>query len=208
MPAKVAVNTEQIVISDGSSFLVTARDGSIDDNRAQGFFVRDTRLISYYEISINRYPLQLLASSSITHRVAIYEFTNSELLTVNGTLPYGRLIITVRRDILGGMHEDITITNHHSERVDFQLMLAIRSDFADIFQVKSKRLLARGESETTWQNGTLTTEYRNGTFKRGIIAAPDGSSTPPHYANGRLFFDVSLAPGESWHACVNFIALV
>lgn len=33
MPAKVAVNTEQIVISDGSSFLVTARDGPIDDNR-------------------------------------------------------------------------------------------------------------------------------------------------------------------------------
>jgi|GEM_PF-4793172 len=37
MPAKVAVNTEQIAISDGSSFLVTARDGSIDDDLAQGF---------------------------------------------------------------------------------------------------------------------------------------------------------------------------
>lgn len=58
MPAKVAVNTEQIVISDGSSFLVTARDGSIDDDRPQGFFVRDTRLISYYETSLNRQPLQ------------------------------------------------------------------------------------------------------------------------------------------------------
>lgn len=63
MPTKVAVNTEQIAISDGSSFLVTARDGSINDNRAQGFFVRDTRIISYYD-SINRYPLQLLASST------------------------------------------------------------------------------------------------------------------------------------------------
>ncbi len=128
MPAKVTVNTEQIVINDGSSFLVTARDGSIDDNRAQGFFVRDTRLISYYEISINRYRLQLLASSSISHRVAIHEFTNPELLTVNGKLPSGRLIITIRRDILGGMHEDIDITNHHGDRVEFQLMLAIRSD--------------------------------------------------------------------------------
>lgn len=208
MPAKIAVNTEQIVISDGSSFLVTARDGSINDNRAQGFFVRDTRLISYYEISINRYPLQLLASSSITHRVAIYQFTNPELLTINGTLPYGCLIITIRRDILGGMHEDINIINHHAERVEFQLMLAIRSDFADIFQVKSKQLLTRGEAETTWQNSMLTTEYRNGTFQRGIIVAPDGTSKPPRYANGRLFFDISLAPGETWHACVNFIALV
>jgi len=87
------------------------------------------------KFSINRYPLQLLASSSISHRVAIYKFTNPELLTVNGTLPSGRLIITIRRDILGGMHEDIDVINHHSDRVEFQLMLAVRSDFADILVV-------------------------------------------------------------------------
>lgn len=68
MPTKVTVNPGQIVINDGSSFLVTASDGSIDDNLAQGFFVRDTRLISYYEISINRYRLLLLASSIITQQ--------------------------------------------------------------------------------------------------------------------------------------------
>jgi len=37
----------------------------------------------------------------------------------------------------------------------------------------------------------LTTEYRNGAFHRGIIAAPD-ATTPPRYANGRLFFDIAL----------------
>jgi len=205
---KIAVNTEQIAISDGSSFLVTARDSSINDHRAQGFFARDTRLISYYEISINRYPLQLLNSSTLTHRIALYQFTNPELLTVRGTLPNGHLIVTVRRNILGGMHEDIDITNHYTARVEFQLILAIRSDFADIFQVKSKQLLARGQMETTWKDGALTTEYRNGPFHRGIITAPDGASTPPRYTNGRLFFDVALDPGETWHACVNFIAVV
>ncbi len=208
MPAKIAVNTEQLAISDGSSFLVTARDGSIDDCRAQGFFARDTRLISYYEISINRHPLQLLASSAITHRIALYQFTNSELPTTHGPLPFGRLVISVRRDILGGMHEDIDITNHHSKRVEFQLMLAIRSDFADIFQVKAKKLLVRGQMETTWKDGVLTTDYRNGPFHRGLIAAPEGTSTPPRYANGRLCFDVVLEPGQGWHACINFIALV
>jgi len=181
MPAKVAVNVEQIAISDGSSFLVTARDGSINDDRAQGFFVRDTRLISYYEISLNRSPLQLLASSSISHRVAVYTFTNPEMLTINGALPQGRLITTVRRDILGGMHEDIDITNHHRDRVEFQLMLAVRSDFADISQVKAQRLLTRGQAETVWKDGVLTTEYQNGAFRRGIIAVADGASTPPRY---------------------------
>lgn len=208
MPAKVAVNVEQIAISDGSSFLVTARDGSINDDRAQGFFVRDTRLISYYEISLNRSPLQLLASSSISHRVAVYTFTNPEMLTINGALPQGRLITTVRRDILGGMHEDIDITNHHRDRVEFQLMLAVRSDFADISQVKAQRLLTRGQAETVWKDGVLTTEYQNGAFRRGIIAVADGASTPPRYTNGRLLFDIALAPGETWHTCINFTALV
>lgn len=207
MPTKVTINPGQIVINDGSSFLVTASDGSIDDNLAQGFFVRDTRLISYYEISINRYRLLLLASSMITHHSASYEFTNPELLTVDEKLPYGRLMVTIRRDIVGGMHEDIDITNHHSEQVKFQLMLAVRSDFADIFEVKAKQILTRGETETTWKDGALTTEYRNGAFHRGIITAPVCASSTPRYANGRLLFDVVLAPGQKWHTCVNFTAL-
>ncbi|GAA6617661.1 glycogen debranching N-terminal domain-containing protein [Scytonema sp. NUACC26] len=57
-----------------------------------------------------------------------------ELLTVRGPLPNSRSIVTVRRDILGGIHEDIDIRNHFFERVEFQLMLATRSDFADIFK--------------------------------------------------------------------------
>ncbi len=207
MPTKVTVNPGQIVINDGSSFLVTASDSSIDENLAQGLFVRDTRLISYYEISLNRYRLQLLASSIIKHHRALYEFTNPELPTVNGKLPYGRLQITIRRDIVEGMHEDIDITNRYRQPVEFQLMLAIRSDFADIFQVKSQQLLARGDTETTWKNGLLTTEYRDRSFHRGLIVAPNCASSIARYANGRLFFDVALAPGQSWHSCINFTAL-
>ncbi|MGA7936160.1 MAG: amylo-alpha-1,6-glucosidase, partial [Kovacikia sp.] len=30
----------------------------------------------------------------------------------------------------------------------------------------------------------------------------------PRYANGRLFFDVVLDPGKSWHSCINFAAIV
>lgn len=207
MPTKVTVNPGAIVINDGSTFLVTDADGAIDENLAQGFFVRDTRLISYYEISLNRQPLALLASSNITHHSALYEYTNREMAALNGTLSKGDLLISVRRDIINGMHEDIDITNRHPENVVFQLMLAIRSDFADIFQVKSNQLLPRGEIETTWQNGVLTTEYNYKSFHRGLIVAPTNASSPARYANGRLMFDVALAPGEKWHLCLNFIAL-
>jgi len=207
MPTKVTVNPGQIVINDGSSFLVTASDGSINENLPQGFFVQDTRLISYYEISFNRYPMLLLASSLLSHHSALYQFTNSEFPTVKGTLPSGRLKVSIRRDIVGGMHEDIDITNHHQEPVEFQLMLAIRSDFADIFEVKAKQILTRGDTETTWKDNILTTEYRNGSFFRGIITEAVDSSSQPRYANGRLIFDVVIAAGKTWHTCLDFTAL-
>ena len=208
MPTKVTVNPGQIVINNGSSFLVTASDGSIDDNRAQGFFVRDTRLISYYEISLNRAQLCcLLASSNLTHHSALYQFTNPELRTVNGALPQGCLVVTIRRDIVEGIHEDIDITNHHSEAVEFQLMLSVRSDFADIFEVKAKTIVTRGEIETSGKDGVLKTEYHNGSFHRGMITEPANSSSKPCYANGRLMFDVVIEPGKTWHTCINFTAL-
>ncbi len=208
MSAKVAVVTGQITINDGGSFLLTAADGSIDDRRAQGLFVRDTRLISYYEISLARQPLTPITSSCITHRVARYEFTNPELLTAKGTVPAKKLLVSLRRDIIGGMHEDIDITNHHQERVDLQLMLEIRSDFVDVFRVKAQQLVTEGRIETTWNDNTLSNIYRNGSFTRGVRIHPEGESSPPRYSNGRLIFDITLDPGETWHTCINFIALV
>jgi N-terminal domain of (some) glycogen debranching enzymes len=93
MPTKVSVNSGQITINDGATFLVTDSLGWIDDDLAQGFFVNDTRLISYYEVSINRDRLLLLASSAINHHSALYQFTNPTLRTINGTVPQGRLMI-------------------------------------------------------------------------------------------------------------------
>ncbi len=207
MSVKVSVNYGQITINDGSTFLVTDSNGAIDDNLAQGFFVQDTRLISYYEVSLNRYRLLHLASSHLTHHSALYQFTNPTFPTVNGMLPQGRLITTIRRDIAEGMHEDIDLTNYHSERVEFQLMLAIRSDFADIFEVKGQYILTRGETKTIWQDGALTTEYRNGLFYRSLITKPINFCSKPSYANGRLHFDIVLDPGETWHTCINFTAI-
>lgn len=207
MPTKVTVNPGLITINDGASFLVTASDGSIDENKAQGFFVSDTRLISYYEISLNRNQLVLLASSNITHDSAIYQFTNPQFSTIDGILPSGSLLVTIRRNIVSGMREDVDIVNYHSKPIKFQLMLALRSDFADIFEVKAKNIVTRGDTETVWNNGVLTTKYYNGSFLRGIITEAVDSSSKANYANGRIIFDVVIPSGKTWHTCLHFTAL-
>lgn len=208
MLPKVAVKPGRIVLNDGAVFLVTSADGSIDQNQAEGLFVQDTRLISYYELTLNRQRLSLLASSNITHHSALYVYTNSELETLRGKLPKNHLIVSQRRDLINGMHEDIEITNWHQTQVEFQMMLSIRSDFADIFKVKSHQLVPHGYIDTTWQEGKLTVDYHSGeSFHRGLIITTNNASSPPHNANGRLVFDIALKPGESWHLCLNYTAL-
>ena len=87
-------------------------------------------------------------------------------------------------------------------------MLSPRSDFADIFQVKAKQLLTRGKKKTVWQDGVLKTDYRNDDFYRGVIVAPHCTSSTTRYANGYIFFDITLEPGKHWHTCVDFKVLV
>ena len=87
-------------------------------------------------------------------------------------------------------------------------MLEIRSDFVDLSRIKAKKLITQGRMETTWENDALTNTYRNDSFTRGIRIHPEGTSSPPRYSNGRLVFDIALDPGETWHTCINFIAVV
>jgi hypothetical protein len=90
------------------------------------------------------------------------------------------------------------------KRVRFQLEIAIRSDFADIFEVKSGDIVRRGRITTTWSSTKqeLRTCYRNSDFVRAVTVAPVHRQSEIEYANGRLSFEISLEPGEAWHCCL------
>ncbi len=68
------------------------------------------------------------------------------------------------------MHEDLDLINHGATRVRFQLEIALRCDFADIFEVKSGDIVRRGRITTTWSQTKqeLRTSYRNGDFVRAL----------------------------------------
>ena len=69
------------------------------------------------------------------------------------------------------MHEDIDITNNGLKPVRFNLEIAIRADFADIFEVKSDAIVRRGCITTSWsgRRQMLRVTYRNKDFCREII---------------------------------------
>ncbi len=102
-----------------------------------------------------------------------------------------------------------SITNHGSGVIRFNLEVMVRSDFADVFDVKAKRNIRRGHISSSWSDGqSLTTTYRNQDFVRAVSIDVQPANIGVVYANGRLSFEVKLAPAQTWRACLlyTFIA--
>src|SRR6202790_2338760 len=113
----------------------------------------------------------------------------------DGPIAARTLGLVIGRHIDGGLHEDIEITNNGHNPVRFNLEIAIRADFADIFEVKSNQIVRRGRITTSWSDKrqAMRITYRNIEFCRMvIIRTGEGDGEPTINANGRLSFDIAL----------------
>jgi glycogen debranching enzyme len=204
MPFKVQVGPHQVSIHHGQTVLVTEPDAQINSPSERGLYFFDTRVISSWRIYANGEHWDLLNGGAITPYASRTYLTNPKIPTANGIIPQRTLGLLISRMINEGMHEDIDLTNNSMQRVNFQLEIAVRCDFADIFEVKSNDIVRRGQITTTWSQATqeLRTSYRNAGFLRGVTIAPAGGKPEAVYANGRLSFEIDLEPGAAWHCCL------
>ncbi len=203
MPVQISVGAPVLTINEGSTFMVTEIDGSISADTEQGVFASDTRFVSYYEISANGTKWQRLSSSAVTHFASQVFMTNTAFETEDGPIPEGVLSLVLGRKIGEGVHEDLDVHNYGLNAIRFNLEIAIRSDFADIFEVKSKHFVRRGRIISEWHRDELEmrTSYKNRDFQRSFLYRLLNATSPPTYANGRLSFDIELEPGCAWHTC-------
>ncbi len=203
MTFKVQVGPPQIAIHHNSTVLVTDPNGEMTWPSDRGLYLLDTRLISAWSVQANGVSWDLLTGGAVRHDTARIYLTNREFLTEDGTIPQRTLSFVLSRHIDGGLHEDLDITNHGPTAIRFNLEVLVRSDFADIFDVKAGRNIRRGHISSNWtENQVLTTTYRNQDFLRAVTIGLEPAELNAVYANGRLSFEVSLAPGQSWHACL------
>jgi glycogen debranching enzyme len=203
----VQVGPSTITINRDDRFLVCQPDGRIIGGADDGFFTRDTRFISGYELLINgRRPI-LLNSAPVQFFSARFEFTNGPLLDDAGAIDPHTLAIRLDRTVAGGIHEDLDITNHGRRPVRLTIEVAIDSDFADIFDVRRNSLVRRGQLNTRWfrSRRELRSEYVNRDFRRELIVAVERADSPPQYANGRLAFVAAIDPKATWHTCLRWL---
>ncbi len=204
MTFKVQVGPPQIAIHQGQTVLLTDLDGQIAWPSDKGLYFFDTRVISAWAIYANGQDWDLLNGGPVMFFASRVFLTNQAFLTEDGSVPARTLGLIVSRSVSGGLHEDLDLTNHGSKRVCFNLEIAMRSDFADIFEVKSSHIVRRGRITTDWSEDRqeLRTTYRNADFLREITVRPHHADSTAVYANGRLSFELALDPGQSWHTCL------
>ena len=204
MSFKVQVGPPQIAIHQGQTVLVTEQDGQINWPSEKGLYFLDTRVVSNWAIYANGEPWELLNGGPVTYHAAHIFLTNRAILTEEGVIPARTLGLTLGRWISGGLHEDLDITNNSMKPIRFQLEIAFRCDFADIFEVKSGKIVRRGQITTEWseRRQQVRTAYSNRDFRRAVTVAVSHASSKAVSANGRLSFEVALQPREAWHACL------
>jgi glycogen debranching enzyme len=204
MSFKVQVGPPQIAIHQGQTMLVTEQDGRITWPSEKGLYFLDTRIISNWAIYANGEEWELLNGGPISYYAARIFLANKSIITADGPIAPRTLGLTISRSIGRGMHEDLDITNNSMKAVRFQLEIAFRCDFADIFEAKSGRIVRRGQITTEWseRRQRVRTAYSNQDFHRAVTTSVAKATGKAVSANGRLSFEVALEPGEAWHACL------
>ena len=149
MPFKVQVGPHQIAIHHGQTVLVSEPNGQINWPSERGR-ISSTRASSAVGPSSEWRTVE----PSERRRDHPPRITNlsyqSEFRTPDGAIAERTLGLVISRLINDGMHEDLDITNNGMKRVRFQLEIAVRCDFADIFEVKSNDIVRRGQITTEW----------------------------------------------------------
>ena len=203
MSLQITIGSPQLVIHQGEAVWIAEPDGQINDESVKGLMFRDTRLISSWMLFANGVRWTLLNGGAVTHYEAQVFLTNPAIVTESGTIAEHTLGLVLTRHLDGGVHEDFDIANHGMAPVRFNLELLVRSDFGDVFEVKSGKMVRRGRIRSVWDEKSqqLSLDYRNQDFHRGIAVRVEAPQ-PALFANGRLSFDVAIPAGGHWHACV------
>jgi len=204
MDLEITIGPWHLALHQGNGVLITERDGQISWPSDNGLYFFDTRLISSWSIFANGEVWDLLNAGNITPYASRIFLTNRAIATEDGEVPPRTLELVLSRSINGGVHEDLDLVNYGMKRVRFNLEIAIRSDFADLFEVKSGHIVRRGRIATEWSDdkSQVRTIYRNQDFCREVTILARRNGSRPVYANGRISFEVDLPPGAAWHSCL------
>jgi len=201
----VQIPHPSVVLHSGDIALACGLSGEVRVDEMHGLFADDTRVLSTYRIMIGGQEWQLLGRNREGHGSATFTFQNPQMRGARGELPAGSLYLTLRRRLAGAMHDDLTIRGYADHTIEARLTLQLDADFADVFQVKDRRLPPRLDVVRQTNREHLTLRYERAGFRRAldIQLVTSEPSRPPMFVGSELIFDLLLEPNEEWTCCVH-----
>ncbi len=207
-------------IGQGRTVLATDRDGFIGPGPERGLFVYQTRVLARYRFLLEGRAPTLIAGSSVAeHSWFGYYLAAPHSEAWRSGQPDSMVEaaqegveIRVARVVGGGLHEDLAITSYMRRPVAFVLELDLDADFADREETVGGRRQS-GELSREWRATANAAELRfayraeraGAVVDDALVVRVARADAPPSWDGAHLRFDVALAPGETWHACLDFI---
>jgi glycogen debranching enzyme len=181
---------DEVVCIERDSFCLSAASGQVVDGGDQGLFIRDTRVLSRFELQINGREPAPLTGTIVGGGAA--RFCSSSFGTDRANDP--TLFVDRRRVVADSMVDDIRVTNYGQTERRVIVELFAASDFAYIFDVKHGRRLA--PARMTAVGGGLELHDRQADRQVVLRPTPPADVTDPD--SGRLLWSVTLPPRGAW----------
>ncbi|MDQ7859279.1 MAG: glycogen debranching N-terminal domain-containing protein [Armatimonadota bacterium] len=212
MSSRIQLGPPRLTLAEGSSLFVTSPAGEIDPRAEQGFFVRDTRLLSAYGIRIDRQRWLLVSSAPVTHYAARLYFVNPPVEGAGARIRRNTLALRVATTLRGGVHQDLDVTNHGQEAASFTLAVEAGCDFRDLFEVRglqpARRRAVRTIVEPRTYASTIRWLYERQDFRRGLVLRVARADSPPRVSRRGVEFAITLPPRRTWHACLHLLPVL
>ncbi|WP_372594641.1 glycogen debranching N-terminal domain-containing protein [Actinotalea sp.] len=186
--------SQGVTLVDGTTFCIGDVGGTIHPGSPTGFFLRDTRYLSGWLVTLDGEPLEPL-----TVRAGADPFAATHLVRAR-PLP-GRadssVLVEIERRVGEGMCHQLTVHNLSGAEVDCTLAIQVTADFADLFEVKEGLVEPGTEVRSSVRDGAVWIEPVGDGQGRATAVVADGD---PVLGPGRVSWRLALPPRARWTA--------
>jgi glycogen debranching enzyme len=188
-----------VTLVEGATFCIGDASGDIHSSRAQGLFVRDTRVLSDFCLTIDGMSPSPL---TVLHGDPFAATHVARIVPGNGQ-PESRTLLIVRRRYVGnGMREDISVRNLAPREAHCRVRLDVAADFADLFEVKEGRAEPAADVRLEPGESVLRLARRRGSRVLGVTVTADAQL---RCSPGTLTWTVTLPALGEWRTTIEVV---
>ena len=188
-PVHIGSGCDTVTLVEGATFCLSDRHGDVRIGTASGFFFRDARALSRWELLVDGQVAESLSVESTEAFAAEFILRRAP----RSGLVDSTLLVVRERLVADGLRETISLHNLDKESTVVSLELQADADFADLFAVKEWRAPVSG-AEMKVVDGQLVLRSRADPG-RGLTVSATGD---PVVVPGSLNWRVVVPPGGQW----------